>query len=374
MHEEKVTSRQIILLLIISRLSISISTMPTINIPPYNQDIWVVVLLQTFYICVIMLPLLFLANRFKEYNLIGYLKKLYGNIIGGFLGFLYGLFFMFDAINGITNQMELVGSTILSGTMNSWILLLLAITSIYTVSQGLIVRARAVEIFGPISIFVMIFLIVLGIRDVEFNRLLPILTDSSLAEINQGAVQLAFFYVDVFLIVMIVPDLEKKEDINKIFLQSLFSSALILVAVVIVTQGVLGLEQIRHSSFPFFLYVRNINIATIFERIDAVFVMGWMLASLGRINGFFYLSVRTFRELLGKNLKEKWIVVIVGLIISFVSLFVMDRISFNLYRTNFVHVFNTIFFIFVIGIPSIACIVYLFRRKNLDIEKTSHNK
>ncbi len=370
MYEEKVTSRQITLLLIIGRLSITISTMPTVNIPPYNQDIWVAILLSIFYSLVIMLPLLFLANKLKDYNLIGYLKKLYGNIIGRFIGFVYGLFFMLNSINSITNQVELVASTILSETQISWVLLLLGITSIYTVSLGLIVRARAVEIFGPLSIIIIILLAVLGLKDVDFRFLLPILSDSSLAEINQGALQLAFYYVDIFLIVMIVPDLEKKEDINKIFLKSLFFSNLILVLIIIVTQGVLGLEQIRHSNFPFLLYTRNIDIATIFERIDSLFVIAWILASLGRINGFFYLSVRTFRELLGKDLKEKNMVSVVGLILFFISLYIMNKTSVNLNRSSADYVFNTIFFIFVIAIPSITCIVYLFRRKTLKLENT----
>lgn len=374
MFEEKVTSRQISLLLIISRLSISISTMPTINLPPYNQDIWVAVLLSSFYTVILMIPLLFLANKLKDYNLIGYLKKLYGSIIGGFLAFAYGLLFMFYAVNSITNQMELVASTILHKTESQWIILLLAATSIYTVSRGLIVRARAVEIFGPISIFILISLLALGIRHVDFKRILPILADSSLSEINQGALQLAFFYADILLLVMIVPDLEKKKDINKIFLQSMLTSTLILAAIVIVCQGVLGLEQIRHSNFPFFLYTRNININYIFERIDAVFVLGWLLASLGRINGFFYLSVRTFRELLGKDLKEKYMVFIVGLILSFISFYIMNRTSVNINRTSIFYLNNIIFFIYIIGIPSITCIVYLFRRKTLNLENKSHNK
>lgn len=374
MYDEKVTSRQIILLLIISRLSISISTMPTINVPPYNQDIWIVVILSFFYGVVIMLPLLFLANKLKEFNLMGYLKKLYGNIFGGFIGLFYGLYFMLNAVNGITNQMELVGSTILSRFPNIWIIFLLAITTIYTVSRGLIVRARGVELLGPISIIIILLLVLLGLKNVDFNILLPILSDSSLIDLNKGALQLSFFYVDIFLLVMIVPDLENKKDINKIFLLSLLSSTLILALVVVVTQGVLGLEQIRHSNFPFFLYTRNIDIATIFERIDAIFVMGWLLTSIARINGFIYLSVRTLRELLGKDLKEKYLVIIVGLAVSFISLYILNRTSVNVNRTSFNYIYNIIFFIFAIGIPLITCIVYFFRRKNLSLEKQPHNK
>lgn len=368
MYEEKVTRRQVTLLLIISRLSIAISTMPTINIPPYNQDIWVAVLLSYFYSIVIMLPLLFLANKLREYNLIGYLNKLYGKIMGRLIGFFYGLFFIANAVNGITNQMELVVSTILSQFPIIWIILLLGITSIYTVSRGLIARARGVEIFGPLAIFIMLFLVVMGLGDVDFNFLLPILRDSSLVDINKGGLQLSLFYVDIFLLVMIVPDLENKREINKIFLQSLLASTLLLAIMVIVSQGLLGLEQIRHSNFPFFLYTRNIDVGTLFERIDALFVLGWLLASLARVNGFFYLSVRTFRELLGKDLREKYMVTVIGLILSSISLYILNNTSVNLNRSSANGVYNIIFFIFVIGIPLITCIVYMFRRKTLNLK------
>ncbi len=366
MIEEKVTKRQAIMLMVLSRLSISISTMPTIDIPPYNQDIWIIVILSIFYTAVLMIPLLFLANRFNEYNLIGYIELIYGKIVGKTLGISYLLFIFFSGIIAAFNHVELVNATILTNSMNSLLILVLVVTAIYTVSRGLIVRLRAVEIFGPVAIFTIILLVILGLKDVDFSFLLPVLADSTLRDLHSGSLQLSFFYVDILLLAMIVPDLEDKKDINSIFLISITMAGLILIMASIGSQGVLGLEQIRHTNFHFYHYVRMINYPSILERIDAVFVLAWLITSQARVNGFLYVTVRGLREIFNKGLREKWLVVIMGTLLSVITIILTNRYSFNLIRGELIKYHNTMFLIFIIVIPIITCIVYFFRRKNIQ--------
>ncbi|TJX13783.1 hypothetical protein E9840_08115 [Tissierella creatinini] len=366
MNEEKVTKRQAIILIILSRLSISISTMPTIDIPPYNQDMWIVVILSAFYSTILVLPLLFLANRFVDYNLIGYMEVIYGKTLGKTLGIAYVLFFSFSSVIAAFNHVDLIGSTILTNSMNGLLIAGLGVTAIYTVSRGLIVRLRAVEIFGPVAISTIIILVILGIKESDFSSLFPILSDSTLSDIHSGALQLSFYSVDILLLAMIVPDLEDKKDINNIFFISIITSKLILVLAVIVTQAMLGLEQSRHTNFPFNLYVRMIKFPNILERIDVVFILTWLITSQARVNGFLYLAVRGLREILNKGLKEKRIVIIMGILFSVITFILTNRYPFNLIRSQLVKIHKPMFLIFIIIIPIITCIVYLFRRRSID--------
>lgn len=370
MGNEKVTSRQIALVVIISRASVAISTTPALNLPPYNQDMWVVVVLSFFITCGMMVPLLYLANELNEFSIIGYLKKIYGNIVGSFIGALYGLCFIIISINSMTIQSEYVKSTILNETSQYLIVGLMIIACIYCVSRGLMTSSWTIEILAPICLSIILFIIVLGIRNVDYTFLLPILSDSSLKDISQGALQLSLFFTDIFLLTMIVPDLENKKDVNKIFIKGAFYSLLLLLIIVILCQGTLGIEQTLHTTIPFLVFTRTISLFTIFERIEPIFVMAWLIASLTRITGFIYIAVRTFRELLGKDEKEKLIVYIIGVIVSLISLFILARWSVIGSRKGIDLVLGILSFVFIVVIPSITAIIYFFRKKSLTQENT----
>lgn len=369
MPVEKVTTRQMILFLIITRVSIAISVMPAINLPPFNQDTWIMTFVSLIYTFIAMIPILFLANKFTDYSMIGYTKLLFGNTMGKILGILYGLNFMMIAINGITIQSELVASTILTSASNITIIIFMIITCIYLVSRGIITFTRSTEFLTPVSMFVIISLLLLGVNNVDFNIIFPVLKDSSLMDISDGAIRLAFFYNDIFLLAMLVPELENKKNINKIFIISTTLSLLFLAISILMVFGTVGIEFARHSNFPFLLYTRTINSFKIFERIESIFVLVWLITSLTRIAGFIYIATRSFRELFNKKEEEKPILFIVGAIVGIVSMLILNMRSVIGVRKYFDLYFGILFVIFVIGLPILTCIVYFFKRKSIDMKE-----
>ena len=368
MQEDKITSRQMILFLTVTRVSLAISVMPILNLPPYNQDIWIMIMVSAIYTFILMIPLLYLTNKFNNHSLVGYMKILFGNVLGKIVGMLFGLFFLVTVVNGATIQSELVASTILMDASNISILTLMLITCIYVVSRGILTIVRSSEFLTPLSLFIVISMIALGLNNVDFSIVFPILKDSSFVDINLGALRLTFYYSDIFLLTMIAPELEKKEDLNKIFIKATIYSLLILMATVIAVQGTLGIELARHTNFPFLFYARSINIFRVFERIEAVFIIGWLITSLGRNVGFLYITVRIFRDIFNKKEDSKIIVFIVGTIATVVSMLILNWRSVIGIRKYFDILLYILFVIFVIAIPIIACIVYFIRRKSLKEE------
>ena len=95
---KKVSSRQLILLITISRITTILTVMPTIYMSPANQDTWIVILLSFFYTILFCSPLLFFGGRFNNSTMIVFMKKIFGIRIGTFIGILYGVFFSIIAI------------------------------------------------------------------------------------------------------------------------------------------------------------------------------------------------------------------------------------------------------------------------------------
>ncbi len=369
--KESITSRQTIALMTISRLALAISIMPTINIRPHNQDTWVVVLISIVYTHVIMTPLLFLANKFKDLTMIGYLEVIHGKIIGKVVGLLYGLYFLANAFNASTIQSELITTSILSDTSEALVVIAMMVTCIYAVSRGYETGLRASEVLAPISLLIITILVLLGVNNFKYYLILPVLADSTFLDINLGAMELSTYYSEIFILTMLIPYLEQKEDITKILSKSTIYSMGLLSIIVIVAQISLGVEYIKHSNFPFLAYVRSIDIFNIVERIESLAVMGWLITSLSRVSAFLMISVAAFREVFNKDNKEKIILPITGLILTIITLWVINTRSVIIYRGDLNLIRIVTFTIFVIVIPLVTCIVYFIRRKS--IEKNYNN-
>lgn len=366
MPVERVTTRQITFFLVLTRVSIAISVIPVINLPPYNQDIWIMILVSILFTFIIMSPLLYLSNKFTEHSMVGFLKIIFGKTIGKIISILYGLFFMTAVINSVTIQSELVATTILTDASNIVIISVMILTCLYAASRGIIVITRGAECFAPISLFIIIGMIFLGINNANWSFLFPILKTSSFMDIILGAIRLTFYYNDIFILLMIVPELENKKDINKIFIISTIVPLLVLMVTVLIVQATLGIELPRHTNFPFLFYTRSISTFEVFERIESIFVIGWLIASLGRVVAFIYITARTFREIMNKEDDEKIIVTIVGLITGLISMYILNERSVIGIRKEFDKLYLILFIIFAVAIPILTCIVYFFRRKSLD--------
>lgn len=367
-----ITSKQTIALMTTSRIALAISIMPTINIRPHNQDTWIVVLLSIAYTHIMMAPLLFLANKFKDMTMIGYLDIIHGKVIGKLVGFLYGIYFLGEAFNSSTIQSELIASSILADTPEALVVICMMVTCIYVVSRGYETALRASEIVGPIALFIILVLLLLGLNNFKYYFLQPILADSTFLDINLGAIELSAYYTDIFILTMLIPYLENKEDIIKIFSKSTIYALGLLAIIVVICQITLGIEYLKHSNFPFLLYVRSIDIFEIFERIDSIAVMAWMITSLTRISGFLMISVAAFSEVFNKDNREKIILPIVGLILSATTLWIINTRSVIMYRGDLNMIRVVSFIAFVIVLPIITCFVYFIRRKSIE-SSSRHN-
>lgn len=371
--DEHITNGQAIIILTTTRLALAISTMPTTNLPPYNQDMWFMNLLSIIYTIIMIQPLLFLSNRFNNFNLTGYLRIIYGKTIGGIIIVLYGLYFLMNSVNGMTLLTELTTSTVLVQEMNMNIIGFIVLVMLYFVTKGIVSVARGFQLLAPISLFIIMSLIILGITNVDFSFMKPILKDGNFVDINKGAMLLPLYFSDIFILLMIVPELKDKKSIRKISTISIIIPIICLALIVIITQGALGIEQTRHSNASFLLYVRLIDAFDIFERIDSIFVASWIITSIARNAGFLYISARAFRELFNKTEDDRIILIITSAALGIISLLITNNRSVIGIRREFDLFYSILYIIFVIIIPIITCIVYFFRRKTLRVREPSKN-
>ncbi|NLL80762.1 MAG: endospore germination permease [Tissierellia bacterium] len=366
MQNEKIPTRQLFGLLIVARLSFSISSILALHVPPHNQDQWVMVIVACLYIAISSMPILFLANRINKDTVKGFVTSIYGRPLSRLMGVLYLIYFIILTIDAIILQTELVTTSILPESSNYLITTLMLMVCIYMTSRGVIVILRSVDLLIPVIYSILFVLIVLGINNVDFSLFLPILSDSTINDINKGALILSTLYNDIIIIAMLVPELKNKNISTRVFFGSLITNMIILNIVIIITQGALGIEYARHSLFPFLIYVRLINLARIVERIAAVFVVMWLLTITFRINILLYLATKILRDIFNKGEDDKLCLFIVSTIVWIVSIGITVMRPVVGTRNDLNNYLAIIFVIYIIIIPLITCMIFLFRRKSIS--------
>ena len=365
MNNESITTRQAILFLTIFRITLGISYTPALGLPPANQDVWIVVILSLVYTLLLRLPLLFLANRFSDLTMMEYVEKIMGKSLGKIIVIIYGLYYFFYAIFTLIIQSQFVGVAILPNSPYWLIVLFVTVLSIFICLKGLLMFYWTGEFIIPLALSLIIALILLGLKNVDFKLLLPILSDSSFLDINRGAIMLSFILTDILILVMSIPLLQNKKDINKIFFKSNLYSVIIVTIVIIVSLGALGVEQAKHSNYPFLIYTRLIDYSSVFERIDLIFVVSWLSANIGRVIVYMYLSFMVFNHVL-KPKKSNLLIYIINILVSIISLYLLNTGIKIMTKGLLNTILMYISIIFVTIIPLIAMIVYFFRRKSIS--------
>ena len=364
-NKTKISSYQVILLILIYRVIIAFTYMPIVNTIPGNQDIWVVLLLSIPYTMVLCLPLLYLANEFKELTINEYSEKILGKVIGKIIGIYYTLFLLIFTIILVSILVEILDTTMFPETPTFVTAIIILLTCTYIAYKGLEAIARGAEIFVPFILFSILLFILLSYNNYDFTVLLPILSDSTFKELNMGALDRSIKFSDIIILAMITPHLEKKEDLNKIFVKSIAYSVIIIIVLVIATQAVLGIEYAKHTSFPFFTFSRLVNLLDFIQRIDVLSVIGLITGNIGKIAGYLYFTTVSFAQTAGKKDNKPYIIPI-AILILIITVLIKDRrsllaVSRPLQKLILISSFMTIFLF-----PLITTIVYFFRRENIQ--------
>jgi spore germination protein KB len=366
---EKVSSYQITLLIIVYKLVVTFSYIPALDSPPGNQDVWMAVLLSIPYVILFCVPILFLSNRFNNYTIIEYMELMFGKFFGKIVGLFYSGVFVIFSIAFVSILVEILDSIFFPEVPTIVTASMMIASCAYIAYKGLEPIARGAEIFVPFILSVILIFPILGYKNMDFSVFLPILKDSSFIQLNKGAMYFALRFSDILILAMIVPNLEKRNELNKIFLKSLFYSTLFVVVIVVASQAALGIEQAKHSNFPFFSFTRLINILDFIQRIESIFVVAWITSNIGKIAGYLYFSAKSLSQVMNKEDNKKFIVPI-ALLIMFVSVFIKNRHSVVGTREPLQKILLIITLISVIVVPLIALVIYFLRRKHFQNEKS----
>lgn len=360
--KDKLYFHQSFLLIVIYKMMTGLTYLPSLNIPPANQDVWIMLLVSIPYTMIYSLPLLFLSNKFCNYDFLESAELIMGKRLGKIIGIYYSLFFLTNLIFFSGGFIEILDASLYDETPTIVNTLILLFTCAYLVNKGIMNLVRLAELTIPFIIILFFILALLGIDNYDFQTFLPILSDSKFGEINKGALLTTIGYIDILILRMLTTYLDDKSKINRLFVSSLIFSTVMIILSVLVVQATLGIEYAKRVNFPYYTFTRLITIGET-QGFDLLYVVAWIIGNVIKASGHLYFTTIALGKVTNK--KNQVFIIPVALIATIAIVYIKDNRPILAVRDPYQQMIHVFAFIGVLVIPLMALIVYFFRRDKI---------
>lgn len=265
-----------------------------------EQAGWISVALGALGGLLIVLVLCWLAGRFPGQTLVGYAEAILGRPLGVLVAIAFaGLLLV---IAGLLIR-EFAYTIIIATqpmTPDSLLVAMLVLLVAYQTYWGLEVISRVAIAFLP-YIFVSPILVVAGtLGYVRLGRFLPVLGPGP-RPILAAAIYTSMYYSEMVLAAMIFPRLRVGDParLRRALTLALGLAIPPLTAVTASCIGVFGASETSRLVSPALELARLVTFGESIQRMEALFVVLWMLAAMVKIGIFTWSSTEAIAEALG---------------------------------------------------------------------------
>ena len=215
-----------------------------------KQDAWLALILAWAGGFILLAIYLYISILNPEKTLIEILKDIFGKYLGSFLAILYLWYFIHLASIVLSHLGDFTVNELYPQTPKLFIIISIVLPIIYILRNGLEVISRTNEIFGPITIFIIILLFFIMFPLYDLNNLKPFLAKGIKPVIRSSFSLLAFPFGEIVLFLMIFPYLNNKKVLFKTSFLSYFFIGFFLFIIIISNLMILGPDMYSRYLFP----------------------------------------------------------------------------------------------------------------------------
>ena len=279
MHKEQITDKEAICLLIIFQIG---STLIIGTGGDAKNDAWIAGIVSS----IMFIPMLLIFSRilsiFHGKDLFDILNITLGKVIGNFFAITYIWYAFHLGALVLRNFGEFINTIAMPETPMLVPMLCLGLVSIIAVRLGVEVMGRTTAYFIPLLFFILFVVQLLGIPQLHFNYIKPILANGLAPILKGGFTSFSFPFAESVLFIGIFSSLKTKKSPIKVYFLGMLISTAIIVIVTIRNIAVLG-NMLGNFYFPSYEAVSRINIGDFLQRIEAtvsiVFIFGVFIKS-----------------------------------------------------------------------------------------------
>jgi len=290
-HKDTVTSRQVtiaVFSLVIGAgiLTVSREVVDTVQTP----DAWISVLLAGLLTMIAGAMSVILCNRYPGRTIFQFSKEVVGPVIGTVANTIAILYFIFIAGFETRILSEIVSTYLLHRTPEKVLMITFIWVATYQAIGGINPILKAFEIYFPIVIVLLVGILLLSMRKFEIINILPFF-GNGITPLLKGVGSSLTIYAGYEIIFVTTAWMEKPKDAMKSLFKGLILTTVINTAVVLITIGVMSIDEIKNLAWPTSSLVAEIYLPGGFiENYKLFFIIIWMISIYTTFLGVQYLA------------------------------------------------------------------------------------
>lgn len=295
--KDAITSRQVIVAIFsivigAGLLTVSREVVDTVQTP----DAWISVPLAGILTIFAGSLAVILCKRYPGKTIYQFSTEVVGTVIGKTTNTIASLYFVLIAAYETRMVAELVSTYLLQNTPEKVLIIAFIWAGTYLAVGGINPIMKAFEIYFPIVIFLMISMLLLSMKKFELSNILPFFGKGVLP-LLKGVSSSLTIYSCYEIIFVLIAWMEKPQKAMKSTFVGILLTTLCYTALVIISIGVLTIDEIRNLTLPTSSLVAEIDIPGGFiENYKLFFIIIWMISIYTSFVGVQYLAVLGFSQ------------------------------------------------------------------------------
>ncbi|MGE7694550.1 endospore germination permease [Lysinibacillus sp. NPDC094177] len=362
MEKEIISSRQFMIITLLSSIGTAILISPASVTSEAKQDAWIAAIISVVISLLLIKLFVTLGKRTPTLTFVEANEK----ILGRFFGKITSIGFIILSFISAGELLYFIGifmkTAIMPETPMMAFAFLFSIIIIYAAFLGIEVFARSAEILFAMFILIFILFVVCISPSVHIENLQPIM-EAPVKSLFFSIIRLiSIFSFPLVILLMIFPsNVNIHESAQKGFYIGTILGGIVLIAIITLAILVLGPANTASRTFPSYSLAQRISIGNFLQRIEVIMAAMWIISIYIKTFMFFYAGVIGIAQICKIN-NHRPLIFPFGMIILGLSQIVHPSIIHSdIYNRETWPIFS---FIFAILLPLVLLLVAKIRKIN----------
>lgn len=367
MNNVKITNHQLFALTASFVCGSSILVASTSAAGLARQDSWISMLLSLAIGLLEVGLICFLWSHYPGMTYVEMIKRIFGKWIGSVIAAGFVFFCLLSTSQIMWYLGNFMTIQVMPETPVYFINMIFLTAAVAALLYGLEAIARSYEIFIQFVSVLFILSIVLVLKNARIENLLPIF-EKGVTPVLKGALFLASFLIfPAAILLMIFPtNSDNTMKAKDSFIKGYLWGELLVFISIVVTIAVLGSTITAASQYPVFILAKEINLGTVFTRLEFIVAAIWIVTLLSRVILYFYAGLIGLAQLLGLNDNKK-VILPLALIILVISGFTFKDVIYQSDWDTFV--WPPFAATFGLVLPTVMVVGFYIKKLTLKMDK-----
>jgi spore germination protein len=240
-----------------------------------------------------------LGMRFPNKTIIRYSEDILGKWMAGFASLAIVLFLAVLTSLAAREFGEVVVSSVLRRTPLEVTVIVMLVLAALNVRHDITTFAYIHHFYLPVLVGPALVIVSLSLKNSKMLNLLPVLGNTPhMSSIITGTLTIAALFQGTFVYTLVIPAMRRPERAMKASFWGMAIAGGIYFLIVVANVSVFGSQEIRNLLWPSLELARTTSLpANILERLDAPFLIVWVMAVFTTLFSSYYLMIHSTSEL-----------------------------------------------------------------------------